>query len=159
MGPDFSATYTFGANGTFAESAGGSETWTNLQYPGVACSHSDASAAQYCADFQQNVSNAYGEAADAGTSPFKFMGFTCTPSGNEVCKCNESITYPPYTVEGTYTTSGDTITMVITSSSLPGYGGGDAGTSSPSVYCVSGNTLTLGPTPGSSVEGAFVLTR
>jgi hypothetical protein len=38
-------------------------------------------------------------------------------------------------------------------------GSGDGGTSSPTPYCVSGNTMTLGPSPGSSVEGVIILTK
>jgi hypothetical protein len=160
MGPGSNVTYTFNANGTFAESISGSETWT-LSYPGVACSRSDASAAQYCADIQQSFQSAYAATADAGTvTPIKSLGFTCSASGSEVCKCDESLSYSPYTIEGTYTTNGDVVTATITGSSiLPDGGGGDGGTGSPTPYCVSGNTLTLGPAPGSSVEGTIILTK
>jgi hypothetical protein len=160
MGPAFYGTYTFTANGTFAESIGGSETWT-LSYPGVACSRSDASAAQYCTDIQQRTQSAYAAAADAGTiTPITSVGFTCTASGSEFCKCDESLTYSPCTIEGTYTTNGDLLTATTTGSSILLNGGsGDGGTGSPTLYCVSGNTLTLGPSPGSSVEGVIILTK
>ena len=153
----YNATYTFSANGTFTGSISGTMTQT-LSYPGVACSRSDAGAGQYCADIQQSIQNAYAGAADAGAvSAIKSFSLTCTASGSEACKCDQSLTYSPYTLEGTYTTSGDSITVTMTGVSLLGDGGiGDGGTGGPAAYCVSGNTLTLGPTPGSSDEGEGV---
>jgi hypothetical protein len=158
MGPGYSATYTFNSNGTFTGAISGSVQQT-LSYPGVACSRSDAGAEQYCADIQQSVQGAYAAAADAGTvTPIKSLSFACTPSGSEVCQCEETFTYTPYTIDGTYTTSGDTFTVVMTGVSILGDGGvGDGGTGSPIAYCVSGNTLTWGPAPGSADEGDGVI--
>jgi hypothetical protein len=162
MGAGYKATYTFNANGTFTGSFSGSTTQT-LNYPGVACSRSDASAGQYCADIQQSIQSAYAAAADAGTvSPITSFSLTCTALGSEVCKCDESLTYDPYTIDGTYTTSGDILTVTMTGVSLLGDAGiGDGGTGSSLAYCVSGNTLTWGPAPGSADEGEglIVLTK
>jgi hypothetical protein len=88
------------------------------------------------------------------------VGFTGTASGSEVCKCDESLTYSPYTIKHTYTTNGDFLTATLPGSPiLPDGGSGDGGTDSPTPYCVSGNTLTLGPSSGSSVEGVTILTK
>jgi hypothetical protein len=159
-GPGYNATYTFNANGTFTVSISGAMTET-FDYPGVACSRTDASAAQYCAGIQQNIQSAFAIVADAGTMlPIKAMSCTCSPSSSEVCECEESVTYTPYTIDGTYTTSRDTITATAMGASYLGDAGiGDAGTGSPMSYCVSGNTLTLGPPPGSSEAGVIVLTK
>jgi hypothetical protein len=160
-GSEHNATYTFGANGTLTEAVSDSPTRTSLQYPGAGCAHSDASPDEYCAHLQQVISDAITGSADAGMNmaPITSIGLHCTASGNDVCKCDEDVTYSPYTVEGTYTTSGDTITIVFTASSLPGLAGADAGTGIPLAYCVSGNTLTLGPTAGSSDRSVLVLGR
>jgi hypothetical protein len=156
-GAGYSVAYTFNANGTFTGTVSGSMIQT-VDYPGAACSPTDASPSQYCSDIQQSMQSALAGLTDAGTFPVKSLSFTCTPSGSDVCKCNESLTYTPYTLEGTYTTSGDFITITMTGSSiLPDAGIGDGGTGSPTAYCVSGNILTLGPTPGSSDEGEGVV--
>jgi hypothetical protein len=159
LGPGYKATYNFNADGTFAASVNGSVTQT-YSYPGPSCSHSDASPSQYCGDLGHTIQMAYEAAVDAGTlTSGKSMGVTCTPSGSEVCKCEESLTYTPYTVGGTYTTSGYSITVVVTSFSLFGDGGIASGSSNSTPYCVSGNRLTLGPAPGSPDQAVVVFTK
>jgi len=160
-GAGYNATYTFGSNGSFTGTVSGTVKQT-LSYPGATCSRSDASPATYCSELQQSMQSAFAAVADAGTVPINSLSLACTPSGSDVCTCDENLTYTPYTLSGDYTTSGDTLMVNITGVSIVGDGGiGDAGTSNPVGYCVSGNTLSWGPTPGSSDqgEGVIVFTR
>jgi hypothetical protein len=158
MGPGYDATYTFNANGTFTASMRGTVQQT-LSYPGPACARSDASTAEFCADLQRSIQNAYAASGDAGTlTLIKSLSASCSASGSGDCKCDENFTYNPYSMDGTYATSGDRLTVTMTTVSFLGDGGiGDAGAGSPVVYCVSGNTLTWGPAPESADEGEGVI--
>jgi hypothetical protein len=89
---------------------------------------------QVCAFFQDHVQSSIGN-ADAGAIS-ELASFTCSTAGDE-CVCREVFMNASQTLTGTYTTSGDRVTVV--------YTGFDAGTTPTDSfdYCVSGDTLKL----------------
>jgi hypothetical protein len=81
--------------------------------------------------------------ADAG------MSGSCTSGSSGSCTCNETMNTDLTTIEGTYTTSGTTITMTSGSGSSP----------DTSDYCVQGNTLTLHESNSSGQSSTLVATK
>jgi hypothetical protein len=76
---------------------------------------------------------------------------SCQSKANGDCACTENITNAPSTEQGTYTTSGSSITMIKTGSTT---------TPNPTEYCVQGNTLTLHATSTTASGSAtLVATR
>jgi hypothetical protein len=136
-------TYTFASGGTFTYAFSGGLTET-LHYP-IEClaNVSDAGIPQACVDLQ-NLYEASLQTADGGTiSTGRFTSATCSAEETQGCVCALAFTYAPgQTGTGSYTTSGNQVTITFTSAPSDG-GVGDGGTSSPAEYCISGNTLTL----------------
>jgi hypothetical protein len=158
-GTNYNATYTFTADGTLSVSFSGTMNAT-LRYP-AECLRSDAGLATACADLQKTMQSTVQATGDAGaTSLLKDLSFTCATTSATVCECQESYTYAKLTLNGTYTTSGSRITASINSSSvLPDGGTSDAGPGNAIEYCVSGNTLTIGPGAGTTSGSVVVLIK
>jgi len=155
----YSATYTFAANGALTIVTSGAMTAT-LHYP-AECLDSDAGIGSACEEIQQSMQSTLQAAADAGTdSSLQSLSISCTTVASAACDCVESITYSPITSTGTYTISGTQITVNVTHPSLKSDGGApDAGAATAIDYCVSGTTLILGASDGTSNGGTIVLTR
>ena len=81
--------------------------------------------------------------ADAGLSG------SCTSASSGNCACNETMNAQMMPIEGTYTTSGSTVTMTSGSGSSP----------EPSDFCVQGNTLTLRGSSSSGESSTLVATK
>ena len=82
---------------------------------------------------------------------------SCAAAANETCACTRLLKYVgTQTASGSYTTSGNQVTLVERTSD-----GGvrDAGADPAPEYCVSGNTLTLHFVFNDSSEGVMTLTR
>jgi len=128
------ATYTFAANGTFTYAASGTLTET-LRYPKDCLSPgADAGVSELCAAFQAAVQSSIAK-ADGG-SLSGLTSFTCSVENN-FCVCVEVFTNLSVNETGTYTTSGNQLTITIT-------GGSTADGGFPnSDYCVSGSTLKI----------------
>lgn len=158
-GADYNATYNFAANGTLTISFSGTMSAT-IRYS-ADCLHSDAGLATACADLQKSMQSAIQVTGDAGAdSLIRNLSFTCATDSAAECLCQESLTYSAVSMTGTYTTSGTQITATLTSSSfLPDGGSPDAGSGNLIDYCVSGNTLTIGPGAGSTSGSVAVLTK
>jgi hypothetical protein len=152
-------TYTFGSDGTMVYSAAGTLSET-IRYP-IEClsSNADAGIGQACADLEAGMQSAM-QNADAGSPLTSVTSFSCSVDPDETCMCSEIFSISPITATGSYVIDGHQIALTITGGTLPVDGGlGDAGTSSPSDYCVSGNTATF-HSIGSSGEDVFLtLTR
>jgi len=89
-------------------------------------------------------------------APMSMTKFDCSTDSTQACVCNETLTVSQTTETGSYTTSGNQVTVSDSSGSpLPDGGLGDAGAGDPADYCVSGNTLTLRPADSS---GNFLIT-
>lgn len=155
-GSTYGITYTFGANGTLSASVSGNMTAT-LRYP-AACLHSDAGAAQACSDLNKILQSSSQQVGDAGTNNIKSLSISCSADSSGTCVCNENIGYSPYSITGSYTTSGTKITITALSvSGMPDGGVGDAGTSSAEDYCVSGSTLMIHSTSSSGGSGSVAV--
>jgi hypothetical protein len=154
----YAATYTFGPTGTFTFSSPGSMSET-VRYP-AECLHSDAGAVLACADMSSAMQSAAQHAGDAGTSTITFTGGSCSADPSGICVCNESFTYSSTSGTGTYTTSGTKVTISsLSGTGMPDAGAGDAGTSLPNDYCVSGNTLMIQATSFSGSTTVIVMTK
>jgi len=150
------ATYTFASDGTFTFSASGDLTEA-LSYP-LAClgGITDAGIPQACADIESRFVTPT-QTGDAGAPTVVVKSASCSAAANDTCACTAVLSNPgaQATTSGSYTTSGNQLTLVASAS-----GGGvqDAGADSVSEYCVSGNTLTLHFSSSSS-DGVMTLTR
>lgn len=92
-----------------------------------------------CAQLQQSLES---NAADEG-----YQSATCTDSGG--CTCTMKLAPEVQATNGTYSTSGGTLTQIEA-----------GGTPDDSAYCVKGTKLTLSPEGTmSSVTGSIVLTK
>ena len=151
------ATYVFGGDGTFSATASGSWSQT-FRYPaGCIASSSDAGTTEACAALEERTRTAL-QQIDSGV-PLGPITFTCVVDGNQVCVCSEMYSFSsPLIQTGTYTTSGNQITVTITGSSFDA-GAGDGVAPAPSEYCVSGNTLTLRSMSGTAATTVVTLTR
>ncbi len=134
------ATYTFGSGGAFSSTVSGSVN-EMLRYA-LSCISgvTDAGIPQACADLQ-NLYRDIAAEPDAGSATVRLTSATCSAGGNQTCDCALVLTYlSPQTTSGSYTVSGNQVTVTITN---PAPDGGVGGSESPVEYCVSGNTLTL----------------
>lgn len=149
-------TYTFASNGTFSLAASGDLTET-LVYPLVCLSGiTDAGIPQACADIERAFVTPT-QTGDAGTQTVEVKSASCSVAANDTCACTAVLTTTGSQImaSGSYTTSGNQVTLVVSASD-----GGvrDAGTDAPWEYCVSGNTLTI-HSVSSSADGVMTLTR
>lgn len=157
-GSGYAATYTFDPTGTLTLSFSGSMSET-VRYP-AECLHSDARTVQACADLSKTLQSASQHAGDAGTSTITFAGGSCSADPSGICVCNESFSYSSSSMTGTYTTSGTKVTISsLSGTGMPDAGAGDAGTTSPNDYCVSGNTLMIQATSSSGSTTVIVMTK
>jgi len=132
------ATYTFASDGAFTFTATGPLT-EMLRYP-LAClgAFTDAGVPQACADTERAFVAASSQPTDGGV---EVQSATCAAAGSETCACTAVLGYmSPQTTRGSYTTSGNQVTLVAAGSDV---GAPDAGAGSVTEYCVSGSTLAL----------------
>jgi len=147
------ATYTFGSGGVFSYTFSGSANEMLSYALGCLSSITDAGIPQACADLQSLYREAIDQ-PDAGSAVGEVTSATCSAGGNQTCDCALVFTYlSQQTMTGTYTVSGNQLTVVITSTGADGGAADDR----PAEYCVSGNTLTL-HFPDSSGSGDFITT-
>jgi len=150
------STYTFASDGTFTFAASGDLTET-LLYP-LAClgGITDAGSPQACADIERAFVTP-SQTGDAGTQTVVVRSVSCSTAANESCACMAVLgsTAAAQTLNGSYTISGNQLTIVASASDA---GVRDAGTDSVPEYCVSGNTLTLHYVSSSS-DGVVTFTR
>ena len=144
-------TYTFASDGSFTYAASGALTET-LRYPdSCVSSASDGGLVQACAAYgtamQGSIDN-----SDGG-SAFGPSSFTCSAE-SDTCVCQEVLKPVSQTDTGTYTTSRNQLTVMVTSV-IVGDAGVDAGTFPVWDYCVSGSTLTLRSV---SISGNYLVT-
>jgi len=157
-GSGYSATYTFNANGTLNILVSGSLTEV-IRYP-PECLYSDASATQACADRNKTMQSVVAMFGDAGSTTIKSLSISCAADSSGFCVCSETFNYGTYTITGSYTTSGTKLAVTALSTpGMPDGGAGDAGTSAPVDYCVSGNNLWIGPSSSSSSSSVITLTK
>ena len=150
--------YTFNANGTLSTSIGGGFIGA-IRYP-PECLYSDTGAAQSCTDLSNSLQSIAKQLGDAGTDNIMTASYSCSSDSSGTCVCNESGVYTPRIVTGTYTTSASTITITsLSGPGIPDVGPLDGGATSPSDYCVSGNTLTLWSSSSSGTTNPTVLTK
>jgi hypothetical protein len=146
--------YTFASNGTFSVAASGDLTETLVYPPACLGGITDAGISQACADIESAFLTRTG---DAGTQMVVVKSASCSAAANDACVCNAVLTTTGSQIatSGSYTTSGNQVTLIASASD-----GGvrDAGTDAAWEYCVSGNTLTL-HTVSSSADGVMTLTR
>jgi len=127
-------------------------------YP-VAClgGITDAGIPQACADIERVLFTPT-QTGDAGApTVVELTSASCAAAANETCACTLLFRYVgTLTTGGSYTTSGNQVTIVERTSD-----GGvrDAGADPAPEYCVSGNTLTLHFLLGDSSEAVMTLTR
>jgi hypothetical protein len=147
------ATYAFASDGTFTFAASGDLTEA-LHYP-LAClgGITDAGIPQACADIERTFLTTT-QTGDAGTQTV-VKSASCSTAANNTCACTAVLTSSNAQTTGSYTTSGNQLTLA--GSALDG-GVRDAGADSVWEYCVSGNTLTL-HSFSSSGDGVTTLTR
>jgi hypothetical protein len=154
----YGVVYTFSANGTISASIAGSFIAT-IHYP-AECLYSDAGAVQSCTDLSNTLQSIAQKLGDAGTDNIMTASYSCSADPSGTCMCNEAVAYTPRILTGTYSTSGTTITVTALSGpGIPDAGPLDGGATSPSEYCVSGNTLTLWSSGSSSTTNPTVLTK
>jgi hypothetical protein len=151
----FQESFTFRANGTVTVSMTGTMAET-VRYA-ASCFLGDASAALSCSALQQQAQSSWPGQADAGIVPFNLERFECSVDSTGACACDERLGFNQHAQGGTYTTSGNQVTI----SDLRDGGLPDAGTSEPADYCVSGNTLMLKPmsTTDSTSDILVILTK
>jgi len=149
-------TYTFGNDGSFQYLGSGTISET-IHYPRecLATFGADAGIAQLCDTLESAVQMSI-DNADAGPLT-TLSSFTCDVNV-EACVCREVFMNLSQTETGTYTTSGDQLTIMLTSATSQG-APVDAGTGGPSDYCVSGNTLTIHTISSSGAHVMATLTR
>jgi hypothetical protein len=147
------ATFTFASDGTVVYAYSGTLTET-LLYPDTCLAGIDAGTARACSDFQSEVQSSI-QRDDGGAPLAGLTSFTCSVNASSICMCDEVFTSAPQTENGTYTTSGDQVTITLAAADG---GAVDGGTNPPSEYCVSGNTLTL-HTINSTGESVATLTK
>jgi len=140
----FQESFTFRANGTLTVSMTGTMAET-LRYA-AGCFLTDASATDSCSALQQQAQSSWPGQADAGLVPFNLAKFECSVDSTGVCVCDEKLDFNQHAESGTYSISGNQVTISdLSASPLPDGGLPDAGTNEPADYCVSGNTLMLKP--------------
>jgi hypothetical protein len=144
------ATYTFGSNGVFTYAASGTVIETISYRKDCLSSSADAGLSDLCTALQSAVQSSIAS-ADGGAGS-GITGFTCAVQ-NDRCVCTETFMNLMQNETGTYTTSGNQVTIMITS------GGSTDGGIPTSDYCVSGSTLKLRSTSTSGSEVVATLTR
>lgn len=144
------AIYTFGSNGVFTYSASGTVLETISYTKDCLTSSPDAGLSDLCAALQSEVQSSIAK-ADGG-SLSGLTGFTCALQSDR-CVCTETFANLMQNETGTYTTSGNQVTVTITS------GASTDGGIPTSDYCVSGNTLKLRSTGTSGGDVVATLTR
>jgi len=153
----YDVVYTFNASGILSASIAGTFIAT-ISYP-PECLQSDAGAAQSCTDLSNSLQSTGRQLGDAGTDNIMTASFSCLADSSGTCVCNEEVAYTPKILTGMYTTSGTTITTTLSDPGMSDAGPHDAGATSPSDYCVSGNTLTLWSNNSSGTATPSVLTK
>jgi hypothetical protein len=152
-------TYTFRRDGTMVYSAAGTVSET-IRYP-IEClgGNADAGIGQACADLEAGMQSAM-QNVDAGSPLAGLTSLRCSVDPDETCLCRAIFSMTPFTATGSYAIDGHQIVFTITGGTLPADGGvGDAGTSSPSDYCVSGNTATFHSIDDPGEDVFLTLTR
>lgn len=143
------ATYTFASNGSFTFAASGTLTETISYTKDCLGPGSDAGVPELCTSLQSAIQASIAR-ADGG-SLSGLTSFTCSVQ-NDRCVCVEVIMPATTTETGTYTTSGNQVTVTITNPST------DAGFPTAD-YCVSGTTLKLRSPSTSGSDVVVTLTR
>ena len=132
--PQLSGTLTFLSNGTYSVTSSMSGS-TKFTYTAACMTDVGMTCAQ--------LNSGLAAAADGGVSG------SCASTSAGDCTCSESYSKVAGSEEGTYTTSGSSLTMTpSSSSSAPGT----------TEYCVRGNTLTLRMTDTGSSSPSFIVT-
>jgi hypothetical protein len=147
------AQYTFTTDGSISISLTGSLVATFRYPPG--CLGSDAGAAQACSD----VNRVLQAAGDAGVKDAGTTTYNCFTEANNICACNETVTYGARSGTGSYIISGTKLTLANLTGVSLGSGTADAGTDGPLDYCVSGNALTIAAVSSSGNKTLEVWTR